>query len=737
MKKTLLKILILCMVICSVSCFFIACGKNVIKFELNFVVDGEIYKTIDTSGDEIISIPENPIKDGYDFDGWFWDKDVWENPFTAYSLLNAPLTSDMSVYAKFKPKHVHEYTEQTIKSPTCTEKGEIIFICLCGDKYTEETSPAGHIPDVAVEKNRVEAGCEEAGHYDLVVYCSVCGEELSREYMELSATGHKYNEEYSFNELYHWYDVICGHTIHIPLTHHNIVDGVCTECGFEQDKLSFKEIDEGTAYEVTGMLDGVADLTIPTTHNGKPVTKISEEAFAGRSSLKSVTIPDSIIEIGYAAFSGCSSLVSMTIPFVGARRTALLQEAVFGYIFGASYYNRATQTKQTCRGASGGYSSFYYYIPSTLKSVAFTGTIVPFGGFSDCSGLTSITFTNKLQTIELYAFEGCSNLKEIIIPDSVTLIKSCAFSGCSSLVSMTIPFVGASRSATGSSAVFGSIFGTDYYTGATGTKQFDGDGYGYCYIPSTLRSVTVTGTSISSYGFNNCSKLTSITFSNKLQTIKDHAFSGCSNLKDIIIPDSVTSIGNHAFSGCSSLQEVIIPNSVLSIGARAFYNCTSIKRITIPFVGASKSAKGDNAKFEYIFDKSDYHSDGTITSYVPYSLTDVVITGGNSIVDYAFRNCSRLINITLPDSLTSIGSHAFDNCSRLINITLPDSLTSIGSYAFYNCSELNSVKFENTSNWWVKKDGRATKIDKSEISDLTAAATCLTSTYLRFEWMCG
>ena len=78
-----------------------ACGDKEISFKLNFVVDETVYATIDTSGDEVIALPENPKKENHSFDGWFWDKDVWNKPFTANSLLGAPLSSDMSVYAKF------------------------------------------------------------------------------------------------------------------------------------------------------------------------------------------------------------------------------------------------------------------------------------------------------------------------------------------------------------------------------------------------------------------------------------------------------------------------------------------------------------------------------------------------------------------------------------------------------------------------------------------------------------
>ena len=53
--------------------------------------------------------------------------------------------------------------------------------------------------------------------------------------------------------------------------------------------------------------------------------------------------------------------------------------------------------------------------------------------------------------------------------------------------------------------------------------------------------------------------------------------------------------------------------------------------------------------------------------------------------------CSRLENITIPDSVTSIGGHVFSNCTSLKNITIPDSVTSIGDYAFSSCFSLKNI----------------------------------------------
>ncbi len=153
------------------TCIFglCACGGKV-EFKINFVVENEVYATVSTSGNEVISMPENPTKDDYTFDGWYWDENTWEKPFTANSLLDAPLSSDMKVYAKFNKNHTHEYTPTTTE-PTCAEKGLITYTCSCGDSYTEEIPATGeHTWDDG--KITTEPTCTEKGVKTFT--CTVC-----------------------------------------------------------------------------------------------------------------------------------------------------------------------------------------------------------------------------------------------------------------------------------------------------------------------------------------------------------------------------------------------------------------------------------------------------------------------------------------------------------------------------------------------------------------------------------
>ncbi|MBO5326989.1 MAG: InlB B-repeat-containing protein, partial [Clostridia bacterium] len=158
MKKILS--MLFCFILIAVG--LASCGKDV-EFNVNFIVDGETYATIGTSGEETIKIPENPTKEGYTFDGWYWDNDVWEKPFTANSLLDTPLSSDMSVYAKWS-EAVHTHTEVTdaAVAPTDTTDGltEGKHCSECGEVLIKQEVVPALLQGTAIKSQQLEVNGE-------------------------------------------------------------------------------------------------------------------------------------------------------------------------------------------------------------------------------------------------------------------------------------------------------------------------------------------------------------------------------------------------------------------------------------------------------------------------------------------------------------------------------------------------------------------------------------------------
>ena len=257
--------------------------------------------------------------------------------------------------------------------------------------------------------------------------------------------------------------------------------------------------------------DNYAYLTtayIPETVVYKGITYevvgIDDGAFAN-SPITSITIPNSVTNIGDGAFSGCSSLKSIIVkegnPVYDSRNNcnAIVETATNTVVVGCQATN----------------------MPSSITSIGS-------GAFAYCTSLTSIYIPNSVTSIGGSAFSGCSSLNSITIPNSITSIESRVFYRCSSLTSITIP---------------------------TSVTSIGDWAFSAC---SSLTSITISNnvTSIGAGVFNNCSSLTSVTIPNSVTSIEERAFLNCEKLGTLVLGDKVNEIGDRAFDGCNKLYHI-------------------------------------------------------------------------------------------------------------------------------------------------------------------------------------
>ena len=76
-----------------------------------------------------------------------------------------------------------------------------------------------------------------------------------------------------------------------------------------------------------------------------------------------------------------------------------------------------------------------------------------------------------------------------------------------------------------------------------------------------------------------------------------------------------------------------------------------------------------------------------------------IASGVSRIGNYAFYNCKKLTDISLPDSLQRIGEYAFSGCISLSYIKMPKNLARIEAYAFKDCTSLKEALFSYSSDW--------------------------------------
>ena len=419
---------------------------------------------------------------------------------------------------------------------------------------------------------------------------------------------------------------------------------------------------------ITRYIGSKKEVRIPPSIQNNPVTGIRESAFWHNSNITRVIIPNSVTSIGNRAFSNCESLTSVTI---GNGVTSIGNGA--------------------------------FYSCKSLTSVTIGNSVTSIGdeAFSNCGSLTNITIPNGVTSIGNMVFSNCTGLTGIIIPDSVTSMGGGAFSYCNKLTSVII----------GKGITSLNLFIT--WNGHYGSFQ-------NC---TSLTSVTIGNgvTIIGDNAFFNCTNLTNVIIPDSVTSIWSEAFAS-SGLTSITIPDSVTSVGSSAFK--CGLTSVTFQGT---IAQRGYWSSEGISSEAFPGDLGEKYYAADGGPGTYtrfpggeVWKKtqsvsqpaaSQQTTTQTASATSSQGTTQKLVAGTsglwyelietNNEKYYAVvKGTVGIGDVVIPASYNNlpvrlIDNSAFSGRSDLTSITIPDSVTSIGSSAFSGCNNLNITWYYN------------------------------------------
>lgn len=363
------------------------------------------------------------------------------------------------------------------------EDATALLLNITGHDVDLVVKPCEH-KDIVITPG-VKPSCSTYG-YTEKKHCAICGEILS-EHKKIDKINHTFN------------------------------NGKCDYCNVEfySEGLEYILSNDNQSYIVSGIGEYTGELLIiPDTYNDLPVVQIKSEAFIDCNWIAKIIVPDSVIKIGEGAFKGCNNLVEITLPFIGRQATDS-NNNVLGYIFGYKNISNSDNTKTSAnKGYTQQYSSYGYYIPSSLRKVIVTSDI----------------------TIPNYAFQNCDLIETIDLPDNVVSLGSYAFQNCTAL------------------------------------KSIDGDKDGVLEVSSDITNwgeftfsgclginkLVVSSSLIGSYAFKGCTELTEVVFNADNTIIKNYAFENC-NFTKFIITENVIQIGEGVLKGCDKLVDLTLP----------------------------------------------------------------------------------------------------------------------------------------------------------------------------------
>lgn len=262
------------------------------------------------------------------------------------------------------------------------------------------------------------------------------------------------------------------------------------------------------------------DIDIPSSveHEGVKytVSGISNWAFENCSEITSISMPQSIVEIGESAFAGCSQLTSLSFP----DSIKYLEVCV-------------------CYGCE---KLCNLHLPSGIQ-------VIGRSAFNGCKSLEEFVIPDSVKEIDGMVFKNCSGLKKIYWGKSVEKVGGDPFTGCRILKEVYISDISKWCKTNFTSELANPLYQQGIVGG--GTKLFlNGELLETLFVPNDINIVR-------KYTFYGYTWLKSIRFPETNMKVEDNAFSECRQLNSVYFGESTIQLGNQVFNHCEDIQYVV------------------------------------------------------------------------------------------------------------------------------------------------------------------------------------
>ena len=484
----------------------------------------------------------------------------------------------------------------------------------------------------------------------------------------------------------------------IPSTVTSIGDLAFSNCTSLKATINSSSIlNPSTAYTSSSNLATSIFNKVPSIVIGGNITTIGTYAFYGATGLKSLTLGEGMMTIGTSAFSGCTALTDLTInsnTIASKTYTSASNLAdIFPYVTSLTYGSSVTSV--------GNYS---FIVADTetypLETITFKG-IPAIGRSAFCCNKSLETVKGKVKSVYEYSFSECSSLKSIVITDD-DVINNYAFNDCVALTSVSLP--------DNLTSIEKYAF---YRTSLTGTLTIGSSctSIGECAFYGTkITGIDLTKatqlTTIEGFTFYNCDGLTLVSIPANITSIKDYAFYGSDNLATATF-DGSTTYQTHSFpEGTVILSTITLESETSYDDWRTYYktlyqDLSKVTELYIPndviagYWDDENPLYGDFTNVRTVRFGKAVTTIGDKFCYNMSSVEYVEFDGNNvkTIGAQAFMYCSKLYFMTLPESVTTIGSKSFYG-TGLQSVTIPASVTSLAADAFDE-SKISNLRIES------------------------------------------